>query len=67
MRAIKVSVGVFLAAGLMAAGLCAQANPKVLTYFDSATVPPGPRPDGAIYTFVDSADPAVAELAQYGF
>jgi len=42
---------------------------KAIKYFDSATLPPGPgpRPDGTIYTFVDSADPAVVEIAQYGF
>ncbi len=39
---------------------------KIIKYFDSATLPAGPRPDGAVYTFVDSADPAVAEIAQYG-
>jgi hypothetical protein len=74
MRATKVSVGGFIASGLMAASLFAQGTPasqpaptKVLNYFDSATIPPGPRPDGAVYTFVDPADPAVAGLAQYGF
>ncbi len=40
---------------------------NVIKYFDSEKLPPGPRPDGAVYTFVDSADPAVAEIAQYGF
>lgn len=39
---------------------------KVLEYIDIATLPAGPRPDGAIYTFVDSEDPAVTDLAQYG-
>jgi hypothetical protein len=74
MRATKVSVGGFLALGLAAASLFAEGTPapktaptKVLTYFDSASIPPGPRPDGAVYTFVDPADPAVAALAQYGF
>lgn len=52
----------------MTAGLlAAEAPAKSIPYVDSAKVPPGSKPDGAVYTFVDSADPAVTELAQFGF
>ena len=59
--------GLALVSAVLTASLFAADTPKVIQYFDSATLPAGPRPDGAIYTFVDSADPAVAELAQYGY
>jgi hypothetical protein len=39
---------------------------KILEYFDNDTLPAGPRPDGAIFTFVDSADPSVSLLSRYG-
>lgn len=39
---------------------------KILDFFDSQALPAGPRPDGAIYTFVDRTDPSVVGLANYG-
>ena len=39
---------------------------KVLEYIDTATLPSGAKPAGAVFTFVDSADASVSELAQYG-
>lgn len=54
-------------AGLITAGLFAQDAAKAVTYTDSAKVPAGTKPTGAVYTFVDGADPAVAEIAQAGY
>jgi hypothetical protein len=54
-------------AGLITAGLFAQDAAKHLTYTDSTKVPPGTKPDGAVYTFVDPADPAVKDIAQAGY
>ena len=73
MKATKFSFLSVVAGGLMMAGLSADdnlptpANPTKITYFDSATVPAGTRPDGAAYTFVESNDPASADIAQFGF
>lgn len=39
---------------------------KVLEYIDTAKLPAGSKPDGAVFTFMDAADPTVADLAQYG-
>lgn len=52
MSPTKFSAGVVLALGLMTAPVCAE---------EAAAKP------AATYTFIDSADPAVAELAQAGF
>jgi len=74
MSATKHFAGLALTTVLLTASTFAADTPtppptptKVLQYFDSATLPPGPRPDGAVYTFVDPTDPAVVELAQYGY
>lgn len=60
---------VLIQASLSAADTPAtQGSPTtVIKYFDSATLPAGPRPDGAVYTFVDPNDPEVADIAQFGF
>ena len=69
MNLTKYSALSFLLVGVLAA----QTPPAPatglgkVTYFDSETIGNGPRPDGAVYTFVDSADPSVAEIAQFGY
>ena len=68
MSATKLSASLVLTAGLITAGLFAEAAPaKSIHYSDSAKVPPGSTPEGAVYTFMDPADPAVTDLAQFGF
>jgi len=72
MKVTKYSTIGFLSGSLLLAGVIAAQNapapaPTTITYFDSETVANGPRPDGAVYTFVDSADPSVAEIAQLGY
>ena len=52
-------------AGVLTAGLFA--TEKGITYTDSAKLAPGAKPEGAVFTFVDPADPAVAEIAQAGY
>lgn len=74
MRETKQSAGLTLAIVLLATSLQSAPEPtptpvgpmKILEYFDNDSLPPGPRPDGAIYTFVDSADPSVSLLSRYG-
>lgn len=72
MKVTKYSVLSVLSGGLLLLGLSAADKmplpaPTTITYFDGETVANGPRPDGAIYTFVDSGDPAAAEIAQFGY
>ena len=72
MKATQFSVLSVLSGGLMLAGLSAADKapppaPTKITYFDGETVPSGTNPGGAIYTFVDSADPAAAQIAQLGY
>lgn len=55
-----------MTASLIAADAPAGAPIRVLDFIDSTTIPDGPRPEGAIYTFINVDDPAVAEFAQYG-
>jgi hypothetical protein len=71
MSATKQTAGLTLAMVLMTTGAFAADTPaaptmKVLEFFDNAALPDGPRPDGAIYTFMDSADPAVSDFSRYG-
>lgn len=54
-------------AGLLTAGLFAEDAAKNVTYTDSAKLAPGAKPTGAVYTFIDAGDPAVAEIAQAGY
>ncbi len=73
MKLMKSSILCLLSLGSLAVGLSAadplptSANPTKITYIDSETAATSPRPDGAVYTFVDSAEPAVAEIAKFGF
>lgn len=69
MNLTKYSALSFLLVGVLAAQTPPTPAPGLgkVTYFDSETVGSGPRPDGAVYTFVDSANPAVAEIAQFGY
>jgi hypothetical protein len=71
MKVTKYSVLSVLSGGLLLVGLSAADKapptaPTKITYFDAETVPSGAKPDGAVYTFVDSADPAAAKIAQLG-
>ena len=67
MKATKFAPGVALLASLIAATLIAQDAAKGITYTDSTKVAPGTKPTGAVYTFVDAADPAVAAITQAGY
>ena len=72
MKVTKYTVLGFLSGSLLLAGLiAADATPAPalgkVTYFDGEKLPAGTKPDGAVYTFVDSADPAVADIAQFGY
>lgn len=69
MNLTKYSSLSFLLVGVLAAQTPPAPAPGLgkVTYFDSEAVGTGPRPDGAVYTFVDAADPAVAEIAQFGY
>ena len=74
MNVMKFSGPCVLTAGLLLAGLSAAdkaaptpAAPTKIMYFDAETLPKGANPDGAVYAFVDSADPAVAAIAQLGY
>ncbi len=74
MKATNYSMLGILSGGLMLVGLSAAekvpakpAAPTTITYFDGETIAGGTKPDGAVYTFVDSADPAAAEIAQFGY
>ena len=66
MKATKFVPGVVLMAGLLVAIVSAQNAAKGITYTDSAKVAAGSKPDGAVYTFVDPADPAIADITQTG-
>ena len=74
MIATKQSAGLILTTILLTASVRAVDAPtptpvgpmKILEYFDNDSLPAGPRPDGAIFTFVDSAEPSVAVLSRYG-
>lgn len=39
---------------------------KILDFYDNDSLPAGPRPDGAVYTFMDAAAPEVLSLTAYG-
>jgi hypothetical protein len=72
MKVMKYSALGFLSGGLVLAGVLAAESapapaPTTISYFDSETIANGPRPDGAVYTFIDSSDPSVAEIAQFGY
>jgi hypothetical protein len=67
MKATKLVTGVALMAGVITAGLFADDAAKHITYTDSAKVPAGTKPEGAVYTFVDPADPAAKDIAQAGY
>jgi hypothetical protein len=67
MKPMKLVPGVALMAGLITAGLYAQDAGKGITYTDSSKVAPGTKATGAVFTFVDAADPAVADIAQAGY
>lgn len=70
MNATKYSVLGVLSGSLLLAGLIAADAPAVsgkVTYISSEAAATGPRADGAVYTFVDSADPAVAEIVDLGY
>jgi hypothetical protein len=73
MKLMKISVVSAFALGLMQAGLSAAdpqptaADPTKMTYIDSASVSTTPDPNGAVYTFVDSAAPEAAAIAQFGY
>lgn len=74
MNATKQFVGLTLTLVLLSAtAFAADTAPaaplapvKILDFYDSQALPAGPRPDGAIYTFVDRTDPSVVGLANYG-
>lgn len=65
MKATKFVPGVALTAGLLVAIMSAQSAST--TYTDSAKVPAGSKPTGAVFTFVDPAAPEAAEIAQAGY
>src|SRR4051812_45852249 len=67
MKATKLVRGVALMAGVIPGGLFADDAAKHITYTDSAKVPAGTKPEGAVYTFVAPADPAVKDIAQAGY
>ncbi len=71
MKVTKFSALCVVSGSLLLAGLIAAEStpppPSKITYLDSAAASTGPRPDGAVYTFMDSADPAVAEIATAGY
>jgi len=72
MNATKYTTLGFLSCGLLLAGLIAAEKPAApspsnVTYLSSETVASGPRADGAVYTFVDSADPAIADIVALGY
>ncbi len=56
-----------LLAGLIAADSTGTAVTGKVTYISSETAATGPRADGAVYTFVDSADPAIASIVSLGY
>ena len=74
MRATKPSAGLTLTLVLLTASAFAADAPsaaplapvKILDFYDNESLPPGPRPDGAIYTFMDSTATNVVGLANYG-
>lgn len=66
MKENKFIPGVTLLAGLLLAIVSAHGATPGITYTDSAKVPAGSKPDGAVYTFVDPADASVATVAQAG-
>jgi hypothetical protein len=63
MKATKFAPGVALAVSLLAVIASAEST----TYTDSAKMPAGSKPTGAVFTFMDPADPAVAPIAQAGY
>jgi hypothetical protein len=67
MKATKFTPGVVLTVGLLVAIVSAQSGSNATTYTDSTKVPAGSKPTGAVYTFVDPADPAAAAIAQAGY
>jgi len=67
MKATKLVPGVALMTALISAGLFAAESPKSITYTDSAKLAPGAKVEGAVFTFVDPTDPAVAEIEQAGY
>lgn len=66
MKATKFVPGVALSIGLLVAIVSAQSADKV-TYTDSAKVPAGSKPAGAVFTFMDPFAPDVASIAQAGY
>jgi hypothetical protein len=73
MSATKQSAGLTLTLVLLTASAFAAADPsaplapvKILDFYDNESLPAGPRPDGAIYTFMDAAAADVVGLANYG-
>lgn len=54
-------------AGLLVAIVSAQHAAKSITYTDSAKVPAGSKPTGAVYTFMDPADPSLADIVSAGY
>ncbi len=72
MKATKYTTLGFLSCSLLLAGLIAADAPKAavsgkVTYISSEAAASGPRADGAVYTFVDSADPAIADIVSLGY
>jgi hypothetical protein len=65
MKATKFVSGVVLTAGLLVA--FASAQPASITYTDSAKVPAGTKPAGAVYTFLNPEDAALADIVQAGY
>lgn len=73
MSATKQSAGLTLTLVLLTASAFAAAGPaaplapvKILDFYDNENLPAGPRPDGAIYTFMDPTAADVVGLANYG-
>jgi (2Fe-2S) ferredoxin len=64
MKATKFAPGVALMTALLVAVASAQTP---VTYTDSAKVPAGTKPTGAVYTFVDPADASLADIVQTGY
>src|SRR5262245_954937 len=64
MKATKFLPGIALSAGLLVALVSAATD---ITYTDGSKVPAGSKPTGAVFTFVDPADPAAAPIAQAGY
>lgn len=73
MKAMKISILGVLSIGSAVAAFSAadkmptKENPTTITYFDAAAGATPPDAHGATYRFIDSKDPAVADIAQFGF